>query len=79
MTILEQDAGLHFLLRIDTERSDAQLKALCAQAGIRVSALSDYYEDTVPAWAERCLLVNYSGLGEEQLEQALEKLSVTQS
>ena len=79
MTILEQDAGLHFLLRIDTEQSDAQLKALCAQAGIRVSALSDFYQDAVPPWAERCLLVNYSGLGEEQLARALEKLSVTQS
>ena len=79
MTILEQDAGLHFLLRIDTEKTDAQLKSLCAEAGIRISALSDYYEDTVPAWAERCLLVNYSGLAEEQLAQALEKLSVTQS
>ena len=79
MTILEQDAGLHFLLRIDTEKTDAQLKSLCAEAAIRISALSDYYEDTVPAWAERCLLVNYSGLEEEQLAQALEKLSVTQS
>ena len=79
MTILEQDAGLHFLLCIDTDKTDTQLKALCAAAGIRVSALSDFYQNAVPPWAERCLLVNYSGLGEEQLAQALEKLSVTQS
>ena len=79
ITILEQDAGLHFLLRIHTEKTDAQLKALCAEASILVSALSDYYEDTVPPWAERCLVINYSGLEEEQLRAALEKLSVTQS
>ena len=79
MTILEQDAGLHFLLRIDTEKTDAELTSLCAEAGIRVMALSEYYMDAVPPWAERCLVVNYSGLEEEQLARALEKLSVTQS
>ena len=79
ITILEQDAGLHFLLRIDTDKRDSELTALCASAGIRVLALSDYYEDAVPAWAERCLVINYSGLEEEQLTHALAQLSVTQS
>ena len=79
ITILEQDAGLHFLLRIDTEKSDRELTALCASAGIRISALSDYYEDAVPPWAEKCLVINYSGLEEEQLTQALAQLAVTQS
>ena len=79
ITILEQDAGLHFLLRIDTGMSDRELTARCAEAGIRVSALSDYYEDAVPPWAEKCLVINYSGLEEEQLARTLEKLTVTQS
>ena len=79
ITILEQDAGLHFLLRIDTDKSDPELTALCASAGIRVLALSDYYEDAVPAWAEKCLVINYSGLEEEQLADVLARLSVTQS
>lgn len=34
--ILEQDAGLHFLLRVRTRLPDRDLKALCAQAGIRI-------------------------------------------
>ncbi|MBQ4550324.1 MAG: PLP-dependent aminotransferase family protein [Oscillospiraceae bacterium] len=79
ITILEQDAGLHFLLRIDTDKSDPELTALCAEAGIRVSALSDYYEDAVPSWAEHCLVINYSGLEERQLAEALAQLPVTQS
>ena len=79
ITILEQDAGLHFLLRIDTPISDRELTARCAEAGIRVSALSDYYEDAVPPWAEKCLVINYSGLEEEQLARALERLTVTHS
>jgi len=79
--ILEQDAGLHFLLRIRTARSDRELVDLCARAGIRVRCLSDYYEGTVPDWARSCLVINYSGLSEEALPAVLERLAgmVTQS
>ena len=75
ISILEQDAGLHFLLRIDTDLSDAELVQLCADAGIRVRCLGDYYEGEMPPWAEKCLVVNYSGLQEEQLSAVLERLS----
>ena len=80
-TILEQDAGLHFLLRVETGLSDRELKQLCARAGIRVLCLSDYYEGEVPRWAQGCLVVNYSGLQEETLPAALDRLweLVTQS
>ena len=80
-TILEQDAGLHFLLRIRTELSDRALTELCASAGIRVRCLSDYYEAEVPDWARSCLVVNYSGLNEAALPAALNRLGelVTQS
>ena len=74
-TILEQDAGLHFLLRIDTDRSDRELKALCARSGIYVRCLSDYYEGTVPGWAKKCLVINYSGLEEQTLTEALDRLA----
>ena len=75
MTILEQDAGLHFLLRVDTPRTDRELVDLCARAGIRVRCLGDYYEGAVPGWAERCLVVNYSGLDPETLPPALDRLA----
>ena len=81
ITILEQDAGLHFLLRIRTEWTDRELVELCARAGIRVRCLSDYYEGTVPQWARSCLVINYSGLDEEALPPVLKRLAgmVTQS
>ena len=81
ITILEQDAGLHFLLRVDSPMSGRELAALCAGAGIRVRCLGDYYEGRVPRWAEKCLVVNYSGLDEEALVRALDRLAelVTQS
>lgn len=67
LTVLEQDAGLHFLVRVDTERTDGELTALCAHAGIRVRCLSEYYHGAVPDSARHCLVVNYGGLREENL------------
>ncbi len=73
LTILEQDAGLHFLLQVDTARSDRELTALLAQAGVRVQALSEYYHDD--RRDRHCLVVNYSCLKEEILEQVLAELT----
>ena len=72
LTILEQDAGLHFLLRVDTELTDAQLTARLAEKGIRVRALSDYFHDRPED--RHCLVVNYSGLKEEALQASLDVL-----
>ena len=74
VTIQEQDAGLHFLLKVDTGWPDETLVRLCADSGIRVKSLGEYYESTVPQWAEHCLVVNYSGLKEENLLPALDAL-----
>jgi GntR family transcriptional regulator/MocR family aminotransferase len=72
LTITEENAGLHFLVRVDTVLSDEALVQRCADAGIRVQSLSSYYAETVPPYARRCLVINYSGLSEEQLSR-LEK------
>ena len=69
ITILEQDAGLHFLVRTDTAISHR-----LAQAGIRVRTLSSYYHGPCPDSAQHCLVVNYSGLTDEQLDQLEETL-----
>ena len=70
LTILEQDAGLHFLLKVDTVLTDGELTERLAQAGIRVQALSEFYHDE--AENRRCLVINYSGIQESALEQALD-------
>jgi GntR family transcriptional regulator/MocR family aminotransferase len=67
MTILEADAGLHFLVKMDVEVSDAKLTSLWAQAGIRVRTLSSYYHEKAPKMDGVCLVINYSGLDEEEL------------
>ena len=72
LSILEQDAGLHFLLKIETEKTDRQLTEALAKAGIRIRALSEYYHDS--KMDRHCLVVNYSGIKEENLSRALESL-----
>ncbi len=72
LTILEQDAGLHFLLRVDTELTDAELTGKLSQLGIRVRALSEYFHDGNQD--RHCLVVNYSGLKEDALQEALEEI-----
>ena len=69
LTILEQDAGLHFLLRVKTELPDRVLTEKLETMGIRVRSLSSYYHDQSKDL--HCLVVNYSALKEEALEQAL--------
>ena len=71
--ILEQDAGLHFLLRVRTHRPDRDLKALCAQAGIRIFCLSDYNQRENPA-DSHCLVVNYTGFDGNAAPELLTRL-----
>ena len=74
LTILEENAGLHFLVKVDTALSDEALVARCRQAGIGIRSLSSYYHGPTPMPNSHCLVVNYSGLSDEaigRLEQIL--------
>lgn len=77
LTVLERDAGLHFLLKVDTELSDGELTEWCGARGIRVRCLSSYYHGPIPASAAGCLVVNYSGLQMEELDRFLDALERT--
>ena len=69
ITILEQDAGLHFLLKVDTQLDDPALLSRCADAGIRIHSLSHYYHGPVPEDARHTLIVNYDRLTDDDLHQ----------
>ena len=76
LTILELDAGLHFLVKVDTRLSDRELTAQLERSGIRIMPLSSYYH--FPAEESRHIfLVNYSVLDEKALEEALNRLTIT--
>ena len=69
ITIFEKDAGLHFLVQVETDLDDGALTALWESCGIRVRALSSYFHGSVPESSQRTLVVNYSGLDEEELDR----------
>ena len=67
LTILEEHAGLHFLLQVRLPLTDAQLTEKCRQLGLRVAPLSSYYR--FPEENSHCLVVNYAGLTEKDLSR----------
>jgi len=73
LTILEQDAGLHFLLKVDTELTDSELTARLLASGVRIKPLSHYYHQS-PVRSEHTFVVNYAGLNEEALQSWLSRL-----
>lgn len=71
--ITEENSGLHFLLQIKTDLSDESLKEKAAEKGVKISFLSEYYNDKSIA-QPHTLVINYSGLSEDKTEKAVELL-----
>ena len=67
LAIEEADAGLHFLLKIQTEMPDEALEAYCRSLGVKAHTLSRYYTQTPPPERMHRLVINYSGLKEEDM------------
>lgn len=74
VAILEQGAGLHFLLRLDTARSDEALRRRGEALGVRLGFLSEYAALPRSEY-EHTLVVNYAGLEAEDLPRAMELLT----
>ena len=71
--ITEEDAGLHFLVRIISGRSQRELRDAVEKAGVRLSWLGEYYHEP-QGKEEPVAVVNYSGIGEEDIPKAVELL-----
>lgn len=74
MAVLEQNAGLHFLLRVDTALSDKVLTERFEAAGILVRSLGSYCHEGIAREDTHTLVINYSGLSDtdiKKLETAL--------
>lgn len=74
-SILEQEAGVHFLLRLETPLSDEEIVKIWAEQGIRVRPLSGFYHGEVPEKAAHCLVISYASLPGDRLEALAEALS----
>ncbi|MCQ2506086.1 MAG: PLP-dependent aminotransferase family protein [Lachnospiraceae bacterium] len=68
--IKEADAGLHFIIYLNLNCSDEEFVGKMERKGIRICALSEYYQGDMPK-SEHEFLMNYSSLSEEQIKEAV--------
>ena len=71
--ISEENAGLHFLLELDTQRSDEDIRAAAEREDLRLSFVSQYYVSDQNR-RPHMLVMNYSGLEERQIPEAVARL-----
>lgn len=71
--IIENDSGLHFILVLNTELSDKQVKENLLKSKIRIKAVTDYYMDCETKDQHQFIL-NYSNLVIEGLENAISEM-----
>ena len=73
ITLFEQGAGLHFLLRLDTRQPDAELDRRARALGVKLGFLASYAAVPRPEHAHT-LVINYAGLTPQALPEAIERL-----
>ena len=72
--IIEQSSGLHLLLKLATQKSDAELKRRFQKQSLKVDFLADYYQSPREAPAH-ILLLNYSSIQKEKIPAAIARLA----
>ena len=71
--IIESDSGLHFLLKIDTEKTDADFSAQLQDKGIHVEFLSEFYHDK--SNREHLMIINYSNFDVQTMGDIFDKIA----
>ncbi len=71
--ILEENSGLHFLMKVDTELSDDELVSKAMDNGVAISCLSQYSYLEENA-TKHTIIVNYSGIKTEIIPEAVDRL-----
>lgn len=73
ITVSEEDAGLHFLITVNTPFTDEEFCSRAAASGLRLNPLSMYYSNRAAA-PVHCFVVNYSSLPQEVMEETVRRL-----
>lgn len=71
--IKEENAGLHFLLEVDTNLPDEELLEKLKQQNIRITCLSQYYHNKENG-RKHVLIMNYSGIDAEKMTEVMRRL-----
>ncbi|HOP10414.1 MAG TPA: PLP-dependent aminotransferase family protein [Oscillospiraceae bacterium] len=73
--ILEENAGLHFILKLKTALSDEEIVRRAKENGIKISCLSQYcfrQEHAAPGM----VIINYSGINTDRLDGVITALGI---
>ena len=71
--IIENDSGLHFIIKLDTQIPDRELGEKLREKGVKIKSLSEYYLRAGKA-KEHLYIINYSNLNEDILRDACEQI-----
>ncbi len=69
-SIIENDSGLHFIIKLKSKKSDSKIKELLLKDGINLNMLSEYYS-TDSKNLEHMFMLNYSNINLEKFEKAI--------
>lgn len=72
--VREADSGLHFILELNTDLSDDEVKKRLESDGIHINALSEYYHDQSRA-DSHSFVISYSNIKIDSFRQACSKIA----
>ena len=73
VTVLEENAGLHFILQVETKHSDAEFCKRARLRGVNIRALSEYYFEAQPSAHK--FVINYSSVEKKNMQKAVQILA----
>ena len=71
-TIIESDAGTHFLLQVNTKKSDKELLQAIKSKDIDIATLSEYIQNS--KCDSHTLVINYSGLHKDRITETVKRI-----
>lgn len=70
--VMGENAGLHFLVEVNSEKHEEEILEGCKKEGVRVYGISEYFISRNPHFEKPVLLLGYGGLTEKQMREGLE-------
>ncbi|MCR5495292.1 MAG: PLP-dependent aminotransferase family protein [Treponema sp.] len=74
VTIQEEEAGLHFLLQIKSEKSMEEIQEKLQEEKIKLPLLKDFYYQNPPQKSSFTFIINYSGIKKERIKETVLRL-----
>lgn len=72
--IMEEGAGMHFILKINSELTDSQIKERCKKRGLNINFVSDFLYSPSEEY-NSLAVINYTNTDDSQIRKALKILS----